>query len=122
LAIGWVALGLVTVLGKPWVSVLATVAFGALHSSVATRVIDGRHRSRGLSVSAEVVSRHVRALVIGFLLVLVAATVAIALVADALGAPQPALIASILIAVAVVIGGPRLMAVVRRRAERGTRL
>jgi hypothetical protein len=121
LALGWVALGLVAVFATAWVSVAATVAFGALHSSFATRVIDGRHRSRKLSVRADVVSRHVRPLVIGFLVVMVAGTVAIALLADALGAPQPALIASVIIAVAVLVGGPQLMAVVRRRAERGAR-
>ena len=45
LAAGWVGLGLVTVAGIPWLSVVATVGFGAVHSAVATRVIDGRHRS-----------------------------------------------------------------------------
>jgi hypothetical protein len=121
LALGWIALGLVTVLGNPWLVLGATGIFGALHSSVATRVIDGRHRSRQLSVRADVVNRRIPQLVLGFLLVLVAATVAIALVADALGAPQPALIASVVIAVAVLLGGPQLMAVVRRRAERSAR-
>jgi hypothetical protein len=121
LALGWIGLGVVTVLGNAWVIVGATIAFGALHSSVAARVIDGRHRSRQLSVRADLVSRHVRSLVIGFLVVLVAATIVIALVADALGAPQPALIASVVIAIAVLLGGPQLMAVVRRRAERGAR-
>jgi len=121
LAFGWIALGCVTVLGNPWVSIVATVAFGVVHSAVATRVMDGRHRSQQLSVSAEVVSRNVRSLVIGFLVVLVAATVAIALIVEALGAPQPALLASVVIAVAVLVGGPKLMAVVRRRADRGLR-
>ena len=67
---------------------------------------------------ADVVSRHVRALIIGFLIALVAVTVGIALLADGLGAPQPVLIASIAVAIAVILGGPRLMAFVRRRAER----
>jgi len=118
LAAGWVGLGLVTVAGIPWLSVAATVGFGALHSTVAARVIDGRHGSPQLSVRAGVVSRHVRALVVGFLLALVAVTVGIALAIDALGAPQPALIASGVVAIAVVAGGPQLMRLVRRRAER----
>src|SRR5262245_17930756 len=118
LAAGWVGLGLVTVAGIPWLSVVATVGFGAVHSAVATRVIDGRHGSRQLSVRADVVDRHVRALIIGFLIALVAVTVSIALLADALGAPQPVLIASVAVAIAVILGGPRLMAFVRRRAER----
>jgi hypothetical protein len=121
LALGWVGLGLVTVAGIPWLSVAATVGFGALHSMVAARVIDGRHGSRQLRVRADVVSRDVRALVLGFLIALVAVTVGIALVADALGAPQPVLIASVVVAIAVILGGPRLMAFVRRRAERSER-
>ena len=118
LALGWVGLGLVTVAGIPWLSVAATVGFGALHSAVAARVSDGRHGSRQLSVRADVVSRHVQVLIMGFLIALVAVTVGIALVADALGAPQPVLIASVVVAIAIILGGPRLMATVRRRAER----
>ena len=121
LALGWVGLGLVSVAANPWLTVVATVGFGAVHSAVAARVIDGRHGSRQLSVRADVVSQHVPALVIGFLITLVAITVALALVADALGAPQPTLIASVVVAIAVLIGGPRLMALVRHRAERSER-
>jgi hypothetical protein len=121
LAVGWVGLGLVAVAANPWLSVVATVGFGAVHAAVAARVIDGRHGSRRLAVRADVVSRHVPALVIGFLITLVAVTVGIALVADALGTPQPALIASIVVAIAVLIGGPQLMAFVRHRAERSER-
>jgi hypothetical protein len=121
LALGWVALGLVTVADVPWLSVAATVAFGALHSALAARAIDGRHGSRQLSVRADVAGRHVSALVVGFLLSLIAITVAIALAAEAFGAPQPALVASIAVAIAVLIGGPRLMAFVRHRAERNER-
>jgi membrane protein implicated in regulation of membrane protease activity len=119
LALGWVALGCVTVFASPWITAVATVIFGALHSSLASRVIDGRHRSRRLSVRADIVSRRVPAYVVGFLVVLVAVTIGIALVADAFGAPEPALIASFVVAIAVLVGGPRLMAFVRHRGERG---
>jgi hypothetical protein len=44
-------------------------------------------------------------------------TVGIALAADALGGPEPALLASVIVVIAVLIGGPKLMALVRRRAE-----
>jgi hypothetical protein len=121
LALGWIALGLVTVAGNPWVSVAATVGFGAVHASIAHRVIDGRHGSGSLSVRSDLVSHRVPALVIEFLVVLVAVTVGIALVADALGAPQPVLIASFVVAVAVLLGGPQLMAAVRRAQRSGTR-
>jgi hypothetical protein len=116
LAYGWVGLGLVNVAGIPWLSFVATVAFGALHAAIAGRVIDGRHGSRRLGVRADLVTRHVRALVTGFLVALIAVTVALALVADALGARQPVLISSIVVAFIVLIGGPRLMALVRHRA------
>src|SRR5262245_32162828 len=80
LALGWVGLGLVTIAGIPWLSVVATVGFGALHSAVAPRVIDGRHGSNQLTVRRDLVTRHVRGLVIGFLMALVAVTVVVALV------------------------------------------
>src|SRR5262245_57398253 len=89
LALGWVALGVITDLGHPWVTLVATFVFGAVHSTVAPRVISGRHRSQQLSVSADVVSRHVPALVIGFLLVMAGATIGLALLADADGAGHP---------------------------------
>jgi len=65
-----------------------------------------------------VVSRHVPALVIGFLLVMTAATVGLALLAYADGAGHPVTIASVVVALAVGFGGPSLMAAVRRRAQR----
>lgn len=116
-AAGWVALGVIADIGNPWASLIATVAFGAVHASVAQRVLSGRHRTGQLSVRAEVVSRHVPALVIGFLVVLVAVTVAIALLVNADGAGHPCTIASVMVALAVLGGGPRLMAAMRRRAE-----
>src|SRR5262245_26895598 len=108
LALGWVGLGLVTVVGNPWLSAIAPVGFGAMHAALAPKMIDGRHGSRQISVRADVVGSHVPALVTGFVIVLVAVTVGIALVADALGAPEPALLASVIVAIAVLIGGPRL--------------
>ena len=94
------------------------------------RLLDARFDTHGITLSftdrhdgeatlrAGVVGRHVRALVIGFLLALIVVTIAVALLADALGAPQPALIASVVVALTVLLGGPRLIASVRRRAER----
>jgi hypothetical protein len=115
-ALGWVALGIVSDLGNVWAAVVATVAFGAAHASVAQRVLSGRHRSRRLSVRAELVSRHIPILVVGYLLLLVAVTITIAVAVDADGADHPSTIASVVVAVAVLAGGPRLMAAVRRRA------
>jgi hypothetical protein len=88
---------------------------------VASRALSGRHGSRLLSVRADVVSRHIPALVVGFLLVMVAATVALAFAVDADGADHPSTIASIVVAVAVGAGGPAMMAWLRRRGRAGAR-
>jgi hypothetical protein len=117
LAAGWVALGILADLDHPWVTLVATLCFGAAHASVATRVLSGRHRSQQLSVRADVVDPHIPALVIGFLLLMVTATVVLALVANADGARHPSIMASVVVAILVVSCGPALMAAVRRRLE-----
>ena len=117
---GWVGLGILADLGHPWVTLVATLCFGAAHASVASRVLSGRHRSPQLSVRADVVDPHIPALVIGFLLAMVGATVGLALVADADGARHPSTMASVVVAILVVSCGPALMAAVRRQLERRT--
>ena len=117
-AVGWVALGVIADVAVPWVTTVATVVYGAVHATVAGRVVDGRHRSRRLSVRADVAGRQAPRLVMGGLVVLVGVTVAAALVARADGARHPTTMASVLVAVIVLLGGPRLLTVVRRRAAR----
>jgi hypothetical protein len=119
--LGWIALGVITDLGHPWLTLAATFLFGAVHSAIAQRVLSGRHGSRQLSVRADVVSRRIPFLVIGFLLAMAAVTVGLALLANADGADHPATIASVIVAVGVICGGPNLMAAVRRRAQRDQR-
>ncbi len=116
LAAGWVALGVIADLNHPWVTVAATLIFGAAHATVAPRVLNGRHRTPKLSVSAETAVPHTAGLVIGSLIALVGLTVAIALAVNADGAEHPSTLASVFVAVLLVLGGPRLLAVVRRRA------
>ena len=116
MAAGWVALGVIADLNHPWVSLVATLIFGAVHASVAPRVLNGRHRTPQLSVSAETAVPHTAGIVIGSLIALVGVTIAIALVVNADGAEHPATIASVFVAMLVVLGGPRLLAAVRRRA------
>jgi hypothetical protein len=118
LALGWIALGAVTDLGYAWLTVAATLAFGAVHSAVAPRVVSGRHRSDQLSVRADVVGRRVPVLVIGGVAALGLVTVALALAANADGAAHPVTMASVVVAVVLVLGGPQLMAAIRRRAAR----
>jgi hypothetical protein len=116
LALGWIALRYITDLDHPWVTSAATLAFGAVHASVAPRVIDGRHRTDRLSVRRDVAGRHLPRLVIGALLALALVTIAGALAANADGAGHPVTIASVLVAVMIVLGGPQLVAAYRRRA------
>jgi hypothetical protein len=121
-ALGWVALGIVTDLRHPWATAGATLAFGAVHSAVAQRVLSGRHRSRQLSVRADMVNRQIPALVLSALVGLAVVTIAMAVLVSADGARHPVTIASVFVAVAVLLGGPNLMAAVRRRAEEKTGL
>jgi hypothetical protein len=116
LAAGWVGLGALNTWGPVWATTVATLAFGAVHAAVAPRVISGRRGSSQLSVRQDLVSRRVPALVIGFLVVMVVLTIAIALVFDADGADHPALLAGGVVAALVLAGGPGLMSWVRRRA------
>lgn len=122
LAGGWVALGVLSDLGNPWVSMGATIAFGALHASIAPRVVSGRHRTRSLSVSADVAGRQVARLVLGGLAVMVAVTIAAAFAVNADGTHHPATVASVLAAAIIALGGPQLLAGVRRRATRSAAL
>ncbi len=115
LALGWVALGFITDLGHPWVTAVATLAFGAIHASVAPRVVDGRHRSGRLTVRRDVAGRHIGRVVILAVASMAVVTVAAALAAQADGAGHPVTIASIFVAVIIVLGGPRLLDVLRRR-------
>ena len=116
-AVGWVALGVISDVANPWAAFVATLAFGAGHSVVAQHVLSGRHGSRHLSIHPSVVGRLVPLLMLGYLVVLTIVTVGLALLFDADGADHPGSIASCFAAIAVLLGGPNLMAVVRRRAE-----
>jgi hypothetical protein len=118
LAGGWVGLGILAELDLPWLTLAVTVGFGATHAAVASHVLSGRHRSRRMSVRADVVGGYVPALVIGFILIMVAVTLVLALVADADGAEHPSIMASILVAILVLLCGPALMATVRRHLAR----
>jgi hypothetical protein len=115
LALGWIALGVLSDLGNPWVSSTATVVFGAAHATIAPRVIDGRHRSDRLTVRRDVTGRHIARVVIAAVVAMVFVTVAAALAVNADGAGHPATIASAYVATIIVVGGPRLVDVLRRR-------
>jgi hypothetical protein len=116
LAAGWIGLGALATYGPAWATIVGTVAFGAAHASIAPWVLSGRHGSPQLSVRGDLVNRHIPVAVIGFLVVMMAVTVALALILNADGARNPALLASVVVGALVLIGGPLLMASVRRHS------
>jgi hypothetical protein len=118
LAGGWVVLGVLADFGPAWATIAGTVLFGAAHAVMAPRVISGRRASSQLSIHSDLVSRWIPILVIGFLIVMIAVTVGFALLLHADGARHPATLAGVVVAALVLCGGPTLMGVVRRRAER----
>lgn len=118
LALGWIGLGVITDLRHPWVTAVATLTFGTVHAAIAPRVIDGRRHNRQLSVRTDVVGRRLPRLVIGGLLLLAGVTVAGSLALAADGARHPVTVTSIVVAVMIALGGPQLLAAVRRRAAR----
>jgi len=60
-------------------------------------------------VRAELAGRHTAALVLGGLVALAGVTVVAALLLDADGARHPATIASVFVAVLILLGGPQLL-------------
>jgi hypothetical protein len=118
LALGWIGLGVLSDLGNPWLVTAGTLTFGAVHAYVSQRVLAGRRRRGDVTVRADVVGRRVVALVIGCLFGLVGITIAAALLLNADGAEHPVTIASVFVAVMILLGGPRLMDAIRANALR----
>jgi hypothetical protein len=118
LALGWVGLGVLTDLDHPWLTLAATLVFGAVHSGVSSIVIGGRRRTKQLSVGIDLAGRSTPLLMIVSLLGLAGLTVLGALAASADGARHPVTMASVVVAILVLLGGPRLMATLRHRALR----
>jgi hypothetical protein len=122
LAGGWVVLGVLADYGPVWATAVGTLLFGAGHSIIAPQFISGRRGSTQLSIRSDLVSRRIPQMVIGFLIVMAAATVGIALLFNADGARHPAALAGGVVGLLVLAGGPTLVAWQRRRAERGPTL
>ena len=114
LAVAWLVLGVLADVAPAWVATVATVAFGVGHSVAASRLLDGRHRTRGLRVSRTVADRRIPLVVIGMLLGLVVVTIVIALALQADGTGHPAMWAGGIVAVVVGFGGPDIFAALRR--------
>ncbi len=114
---GWVVLGILAEYGPAWALIAGTLVFGAGHAAVAPRILSGRHASRQLSVRRDLVYRRIPAFVIGFLILMTIATIALALILNAEGTRHAAVSASVVVAVLVLLGGPRLMDALRRRVD-----
>jgi len=87
---------------------------------VSQRVSSGRRRTAQLSVRAEVAERRAPLFVFGGLIVLVLVTIGGAVAVSADGARRPVTTASIVVAVLILLGGPRAMATVRGMASRSS--
>lgn len=117
LAACWIGLGILNDIANAWVIAVATVTFGAVHSAVSQRLLAGRRRTSGLKVRADVAGRRTPVIVFGYLITLAGVTVAAGFAAYADGAEHPATMASVLVAVIILLGGPRVMAAIRARAR-----
>jgi hypothetical protein len=100
-----------------WVIAVATVTFGAVHSAVSQRLLGGRRRTSGVKVRADVAGRRAPVIVFSFLIALAGVTIAAGFAAYADGAEHPGTIASVLVAVMILLGGPRVMAAIRGHAR-----
>jgi hypothetical protein len=111
---GWVALGILADVGPPWATLVATILFGAVHAAISTRVLSGRQATSQVSIRGDLASRRLPFLVIGFLLIMTAVTVALALALHADGARHAATWSSVIVALLVLVGGPTLVRSERR--------
>jgi hypothetical protein len=120
LAACWIVLGVLNDVANAWVIAVATVTFGAIHSAVSQRLLAGRRRTSRLKIRADVTGRRAPVIVFGFLIALAGVTIAAGFAAYADGAEHPGTMASVLVAVMILLGGPRVMAAIRVRATRAT--
>lgn len=108
LAAGWIVIGVVIDLGRPWITAIATILFGAMHAAIYPYAVGWSRPSPGrpsLGVA-----------VIGSLLVLAGLTAVITILLTADGADHPATAAGIYVATLVLLGGPALMSWLRNSA------
>jgi membrane protein implicated in regulation of membrane protease activity len=119
LALGWIAVGVASDSGVVWLAAAATLIFGAVHAAVVPRVASGRHRSQRLSVKAELAGRRTAVIVVLAVAALGLVTVAAGFALSADGAHDPSIIASIFVAVLILLGGPRLLQARRPQESAG---
>src|SRR5262249_36646570 len=69
LAIGWIVLGVITDLGHAWLTLVATLVFGAVHSYAFGRLSAGRQASSRVRVRSETAGWFAPVVILGSLLV-----------------------------------------------------
>jgi hypothetical protein len=114
LAAAWIVLGIIGDNGPQWLAVGATVGFGIVHCTIASRRLNGRRRTKRLQVSAHTVGHRLPVAVIGMLLALVAATIAAGFAVNADGARHPGIVAAVFVGTVVGFGGPHILRALRR--------
>lgn len=117
MAAGWIVLGVIGDLGPEWLVSVATLGFGAGHAFVASRLLDGRRRTGGVRVSADVAGRRTPLVVIVMLFGFVCVTIGSAFALNADGARHPGIWAAVIVAAIIGFGGPELLRVLRRWAR-----
>jgi hypothetical protein len=118
LAACWVLLGVLNDVANAWIVAVATVTFGAVHSAVSSRLLAGRQRTGHVRVRADAAGKRAPLIVFGFLIALAGVTTAAGFAVYYDGAEHPGTIASVFVAVIILLGGPRVMAAIRADASR----
>jgi hypothetical protein len=116
LALGWVALGAVTDVGAPWMAAAGTLLFGAVHAAAYGRVASGRRRTPKLSIRRDTVGRRASLIVLAWLIALVGVTIVASVLAGSDGARHPVTMASVLVAVMILLGQRGVMDSIGRSA------
>ncbi|WP_433194355.1 hypothetical protein ACQP1G_37200 [Nocardia sp. CA-107356] len=114
MAAGWVVLGVIGDLGPQWLVIATTLIFGAGHSFLASRLLNGRRRTDQIQVSAAVAGRRTPIVVVGMLFALVALTIGVAIALDTDGDRNPGIWAAVLVAAIIGFGGPEILRVLRQ--------
>jgi hypothetical protein len=117
MAAAWITLGVLGDVGPRWLAAAATVVFAVTHSTVATRLLTGRHPSDRLQVSADTAGHRIPLLVISILFALVVLTVLVGFALHADGVRHPGTWAAVLTATVVGFGGPEILRTARRWAH-----
>ncbi|GAB41558.1 MULTISPECIES: hypothetical protein [Gordonia] len=115
MAVSWVVLGVIGAFAPPWVTTVATIVFGVVHSTIASRLFDGRRASTHVRPARSVADRRIPLIVIAMLLTAVVVTVGAALALDADGTRHPSIWAAVFVAAILGFGGPQIFDDIRGR-------